>query len=256
MAFHLQHIQFHTVHAYDHYNTSNSIHHTSNSITGYTYNHYTIYHLHYSHGRNNMSEPCERNILKNKRTTNFKSGVWVYLRIRENAIENWVATSKSKMAALRLPLCQLTTSPTGDQGVTLVIFLILLVLLTHDFVLQCDSKVADWQPFCCEKTPKKPDIEHVLNHFSDMHLLILLKLCTQIRNDGLHMHIILFRDQIKDGRLVAILLLNRVPNHFLNMHGPILFKLGRSRVRDGIHMRLTLFCDLIKVAPLVDWRPF
>ena len=46
---------------------------------------------------------------------------------------------------------------------------------------------------------KKTRVEHVLNHFSDMHLPILFKLGTQIINNGLHMHVILFRDQIKDG---------------------------------------------------------
>ena len=32
---------------------------------------------------------------------------------------------------------------------------------------------------------KKPDIEHVLNRFSDTHLPVLFKLGTQIKNDGL-----------------------------------------------------------------------
>ena len=41
---------------------------------------------------------------------------------------------------------------------------------------------------------KNPDVEHVLNHFSDMHLPMLFKLGTQITNDGLHMHIIFFFD--------------------------------------------------------------
>ena len=69
---------------------------------------------------------------------------------------------------------------------------------------------------------KKLDVEHVLNHFSDIHLP-MFKLGTQITNDGLHKHVTLFfRDQIQDGWLVAILLFNRIPNHFLNIHGPIL----------------------------------
>ena len=79
-----------------------------------------------------------------------------------------------------------------------------------------------------------------------MQLPILLKLGTQIKNDGLHMHVIYFHDQIQDGRLVAILLLKCVPNHFSDIHGPILFKLGTITVHDGIYVQLTLFCDLIK----------
>ena len=89
-----------------------------------------------------------------------------------------------------------------------------------------------------------------------MHFPILLKLGKQITNDGLHMHIILFRDQLQDGRLVAILLRKRVPNNFSHMHGPILFNLGTSTVHDVKHVHLTLFCDLIKDGQLVDWRPF
>ncbi len=54
---------------------------------------------------------------------------------------------------------------------------------------------------------KNPDVEHVLNHFSDMHLPILFKFVAQIMNYGLHMLVILFQDQIQDGRLSAILLL-------------------------------------------------
>ena len=63
-----------------------------------------------------------------------------------------------------------------------------------------------------------------------MHLPMLFKPGTQIMNDGLHMHIILLRHQIQDGRLVAILLLKCVPNHFSDMHGPILFKLGKCHM--------------------------
>ena len=103
---------------------------------------------------------------------------------------------------------------------------------------------------------KKPGVKHILNHFSDMHLPMLLKLGTQIKNDGLHMHIIFFRDHFQDGRLVPIFLLKCVPNHFSSVHGPILFKLGTSTDHDGIHMPLTIFCDLIKDGHLVDWRPF
>ena len=55
------------------------------------------------------------------------------------------------------------------------------------------------------------------------------------------MHFILFRDEIKECRLAAILLLKRVPNHFSDVHGPILFKLDISTIDDGIHAHLTLF---------------
>ena len=79
-----------------------------------------------------------------------------------------------------------------------------------------------------------------------MHLPMLLKLGTQIMNDGLHMDVIFFRDQIQDGRLLAILLLKCVPNHFSDMRGPILFKLGTDTVHAGIHVKLTLFCNVIK----------
>ena len=79
-----------------------------------------------------------------------------------------------------------------------------------------------------------------------MHLPMLIQLGTQIMNDGLLTPDILFRDQIQDGRLAAILLLTCVPNHLLHMHRPILFKLGTSTVQDGLHVKITLFCDLIK----------
>ena len=58
---------------------------------------------------------------------------------------------------------------------------------------------------------KTPGVQHVVNYFSDIHLLILFKLVTQIMNDSLHKHIIFFRDQIKDGRLAAILVVKKTP---------------------------------------------
>ena len=79
-----------------------------------------------------------------------------------------------------------------------------------------------------------------------MHLLMLLKFGTTIRNDGLQRHVIYFRDQIQDGRLVAILLLKCVPNHCSDLHGLILLKLATSTVHDGIHVLLNIFSDLIK----------
>ena len=75
---------------------------------------------------------------------------------------------------------------------------------------------------------------------------MLFKLGARITNDGLRKHLILFRDNVEDDQLLAILLLKRVPNHFSDIHGPILFKLGISKVENSIHLHLTLFCDLIK----------
>ena len=70
---------------------------------------------------------------------------------------------------------------------------------------------------------KKHCVEHVLNYFSDMHSLMLFNLGAQITNDCLHMHIVFFFwDHIQDARLVAILLLKRVPKYFSDIHGPIL----------------------------------
>ena len=89
-----------------------------------------------------------------------------------------------------------------------------------------------------------------------MHLPILLKVGTQIKNDGLHMHAIsFFRYNIQDCQLAAILLLKCVPNHFSDIHRLILFKLGASTAHDGIHVHLTLFSNLIKDGRLVDWWP-
>ena len=45
----------------------------------------------------------------------------------------------------------------------------------------------------------------VNNRFSEMHGLISFKLWSMIEHHTLHMHIILFDDQIQDGRVVAIL---------------------------------------------------
>ena len=49
---------------------------------------------------------------------------------------------------------------------------------------------------------KKPDVEHILNHFSDMHVPILFNLGTSTVHDGIHVPLTLFCDLIKDGRLV------------------------------------------------------
>ena len=45
---------------------------------------------------------------------------------------------------------------------------------------------------------KKPDVEHVLNHFSDTHFPMLLKLGTCTVHDGIHVHLTLFCDLLKD----------------------------------------------------------
>ena len=44
---------------------------------------------------------------------------------------------------------------------------------------------------------KKPDVEHVLNHLLDMHVPMLFKLGTQIKNDGLHKSLIFFFHKIR-----------------------------------------------------------
>ena len=49
---------------------------------------------------------------------------------------------------------------------------------------------------------KKPNVEHVLNHISDMHGQILFKLGRSAAHDDIHMPLTLFCDLIKDGRLV------------------------------------------------------
>ena len=99
-------------------------------------------------------------------------------------------------------------------------------------------------------------VEHFLNHFLKMHLSNRFKLGRKRKNDGLHKHAIYFRDQIQDGQLVAILLLQCIANHFSDMYRPILFKCGTSTVHDGIHLYQTSFCDLIKDDRLVRWWPF
>ena len=57
----------------------------------------------------------------------------------------------------------------------------------------------------------------VRNHISVMYGPILFTLDTKTTHDGLHMHIVLFRNAIKDGRLADILVVKK-PNveHVLN----------------------------------------
>ena len=126
-----------------------------------------------------------------------------------------------------------------------------MVHIYASFCFAIRSKMADWWPFSlCT-----PDVEHILKHFSDRHLPILFKLGTQITNNGLHKHVIFFRDQIQDGLIEAISLLKRFHNHFSDMHGLILFKLSTSTVHEGIHVHLFIW-DLIKYGRPVDCRLF
>ena len=66
----------------------------------------------------------------------------------------------------------------------------------------------------------------VRNHILDMYGPILFILGTKTTNDGMPMHVILFHDAIKDGRLAAILVakipsVEHVLNHFSDMYLPI-----------------------------------
>ena len=88
---------------------------------------------------------------------------------------------------------------------------------------------------------------------------MLLKLGTHVRNDGLRMHVICFRDQIQYGRLAAIFFLKHVSNSFLNVCRPNSFKLGKchkcsfmSRDRSS---RLHIHANLVNMGyPFTDWR--
>ena len=84
---------------------------------------------------------------------------------------------------------------------------------------------------------KKPDVEHVLNHFSDMHLPMLFNLGTQISSDGLHTVCTSFVFQIRSN--MAVLSLKHVPNHVSDRRDLILFKCGASTAHDGIRVYLT-----------------
>ena len=96
-----------------------------------------------------------------------------------------------------------------------------------------------------------------MTFLQQLHLPMLTKLDKQLGNDDLHLHVICFRDQIHDGRLSDILLLQCVPKHFSDVRSlNLLFKLDTSTGHDGMRVHLTLVCDLIKDGRLVDWRPF
>ena len=109
---------------------------------------------------------------------------------------------------------------------------------------------------------KIPVIKHVLNHFSDMHSLILFKLGTQLRNDDLTFDHQSFSRSDARWPIGGHFSWKKKPdvehtlNNFSDLHLPMLFKLGTSTVHDGIHMHPTLFCGLIKDGPLVDLQPF
>ena len=64
------------------------------------------------------------------------------------------------------------------------------------FILWCDQRWPTGGHFSCKKK-KHPDVEHVLNHFSDIYLPMLFKPGTQKMNDGLHMHVIFFEIRSK-----------------------------------------------------------
>ena len=84
------------------------------------------------------------------------------------------------------------------------------------------------------------------NHNSDMYGPILFLLSRKITHVAIHMHIILFRDVIKDGRLEAILVVEKlgvehVLNHFSDMYLPMLFKLGTQIKNDSLHKHVNFF---------------
>ena len=90
---------------------------------------------------------------------------------------------------------------------------------------------------------------------------ILFVLGTKIKHDGIHMHIILSCNAIKDGRLVAILDCKKSrcwtrPQPFLN-HLPMLFKLGTQITNDGFTYYARLFFIFFEIrSKMADWRPF
>ena len=58
--------------------------------------------------------------------------------------------------------------------------------LALNFILRSDQRWLTDRLVAILVVKKTPDVEHVLNHLSDMHLPMLFKLGTQIMNDGLH----------------------------------------------------------------------
>ena len=100
----------------------------------------------------------------------------------------------------------------------------------------------------------------ICNHISDMYGPILFVLGRRTTPDGVHMHIILFHDAIKDGRLVAILVVKtpsveHILKHFSDMHLPMLFNLGTQIMNYGLHMHVILLLFLIR-SKMADWQPF
>ena len=66
----------------------------------------------------------------------------------------------------------------------------MMAYIRASFIFEMRSKMANSGNHFSRK--KKTDVEHVLNHLSDMHLPMLFKFGTQIMNDGLHMHVSFF----------------------------------------------------------------
>ena len=88
----------------------------------------------------------------------------------------------------------------------------------------------------------------VRDHISDMYGPILFLLGTKATHDGIHMHIILFHDVIKDGQLAAILVVKKkttdvehVLNHFSDKHLPMLVNLGKQIKNEGLHKPFIVF---------------
>ena len=70
----------------------------------------------------------------------------------------------------------------------------MMAYICTSFVFEIRSKMADlWLFFSVKCVP---------NHFSAMHGLILFKLGTSTVPDGIYVHLTLFCEMIKDGRLV------------------------------------------------------
>ena len=85
-----------------------------------------------------------------------------------------------------------------------------------------------------------------ISQTSDMYGLILFVLGTKTTHDGIHKHIILFCDAIKDDWLVAIFVVKKsdvehVHNHFSDMYLPMLFNLGALLMNDGLHKHVIFF---------------
>ena len=85
----------------------------------------------------------------------------------------------------------------------------------------------DWAPSvrACVRASVRPSVN---NRFSEMHGLISFKLWSMIDHHRLHMHVILFGDQIQNGRLAAIL--NLVPLKLVVNSGGHISDTDRDRI--------------------------